>query len=81
MSGAEHPLIAAHRAHAAANLVGKGLKAQRAIARGKGARDGGARALGSLGREENVNRLLEAPLQEIRIAVEWNQRTRPPSRA
>ena len=35
MAGAEHPLVAAHRAHAAAHLVGQGLEPKRAVAGGQ----------------------------------------------
>ena len=57
MGGAEHPLIAAHRAHTAPHLVGQSLKTQRAIARGQRAGNGGARTLRGLGRQERYQSL------------------------
>ena len=70
MAGAEHPLIAAHGAHAAAHLVGQRLEPQRAIAGGQGAGDGGARSGGGLRREKDVDGLLESPLQQMGVAGE-----------
>ena len=40
VSHAEHPLVAADRSHAAANLVGEGLEAQGLVGSGHGAGDG-----------------------------------------
>ena len=48
MANAEHPLVAAHRAHAAADLVGQGLKGQAVIGRGQRAGDGVVGPLGLL---------------------------------
>ena len=45
MAGAEHPLVAAHGAHAAAHLVGQRLEAERAVGGGQRAGDRGARPM------------------------------------
>ena len=73
MAGAEHPLVAAHGAHAAPHLVGQRLEAQRAICGGQRARDGRPRPARSLGRQEDVQRLLETALQQIGVSRERYQ--------
>ena len=49
---AEHPLVAAHRAHAPAHLVGQRLERQPVVGRRQRAADGVTRALGLLHRQE-----------------------------
>ena len=75
MGGAEHPLVAANGAHAASHLVGKSLKAERAVACRQRAREGGARSRGGLGGKENVHSFFEPPLQQIGVAGKRNQRS------
>ena len=70
---AEHPLVAAHGAHAAAHLIGEGLEREPVIRRRQRAGDGVARAVALLQREEFINRLLEAALQQMLVALEGNQ--------
>ncbi len=70
MAGAEHPLIAAHAAHAAADLSGKGLKGQAMIGGGERAGEGGAGTVGRLGREKNLDGFFEAALQQVIVAGE-----------
>ena len=72
MAGAEHPLIAAHRAHAAAHLVGERLEAERAVTGGQRAGNGGAWPGGSLRGEEDIDRFFEAALQQVSVAREGN---------
>ena len=57
VAGAEHPLVAAHGAHAAAHLVGQRLKAQRAVAGRQRAGNGRAGPAGGLRRQEDVDGL------------------------
>ena len=73
---AEHPLVAAHRAHAAAHLVGQRLKRQPVIGRRQRAGDGVAGAFGLLHREEVVDGLLEPALQQVLVAFERDQSPR-----
>ena len=68
MADAEHPLVAAHGAHAAAHLVGQGLEAERVVGGGQGAGDRGARPARAPAREEDVDRLLEPALQQMRCS-------------
>ncbi len=68
MADAEHPLIAAHRAHAAAHLVGQRLKAQAAVSGGQGAGDGLAGSLGGLDGQEDVDGFLETALEQVQVA-------------
>ena len=70
---AEHPLVAAHRAHAAADLVGQRLKRQPVIGRRQGAGDGVAGAFGLLHRQEMVNGLLEPALEQMLVAFERDE--------
>ena len=74
--GTEHPLVAAHRTHAAAHLVGQRLEAQGAIAGGQRARKRAVRAVGGLRGEEDIDGFLEAAFQQIGVALERNQRLR-----
>jgi len=67
VTDAEHPLIAAHRAHAAPHLIGQRLEPQPVIRLGQRARHGLARPLRGLCPQEDVDRLLEAPLQQMGI--------------
>src|ERR1051326_2569971 len=76
MAGAEHPLVAADAAHAAAHLIGKRLEGERAITGGERARDGRARAAPVERGEEGIERFLEAALQQVGVAVERDQRAR-----
>ena len=74
--GAEHPLVAAHRAHAAAHLVGQRLEAQCAIAGGQSARKRAVRAVGGLRGEKNIEGFLKAAFQQVGVALERDQRLR-----
>ena len=69
MARAKHPLVAAHRAHAAPHLVGQRLKAEPVIRRGQRARNGGARPVRGLRRQEDVDRLFEPALQQMFVAA------------
>jgi hypothetical protein len=60
VTGAKHPLVAAHAPHAAAYLVGKGLEAQRPVAGGQRTGDGGAGAVLGLGGKKNLDGFLES---------------------
>ena len=77
MADAEHPLVAAHRAHAAAHLVGQGLEAQRRDSR-RPARWRWRRSAPSRGLrgQEDVDGLFEAALQQVGVAGEGNRRAR-----
>ncbi len=70
---AEHPLIAAHRADAAADLVGQRLKRQPVVSRRQGARDGVAGAFRLLHRQEMINGLLEPALEQVLVAFEGDE--------
>ncbi len=72
MSGAEHPLVAAHAAHAAAHLVGESLEGERLISGGQRAGDGGIAAALGLRGEKEIDRLFEAPLEQIGISGKGN---------
>ena len=74
MAGAEHPLVAANRANAAAHLVGQRLKTQGAVSGGQRAGGGGARARGGLALQKDVQRLPESAFQQAGIASVWNRR-------
>ena len=73
VADAEHPLVAAHRAHAAPHLVGQGLEAQAVIGLGQRAGDRLARPLRCLRLQEDVDGLLEAALQQVGVAVERDE--------
>ncbi len=70
---AEHPLITAHRAHAAADLVGQRLKRQPVVSRRQGAGDGVAGAFRLLHRQEVVNGFFESALEEVLVAFEGDE--------
>ena len=70
--GAKHPLVPAHRAHAAPYLVRERLKAQRTVPGGQGAREGSAGSRGGLGGEEYVERFFEPALQQAGVTGEGN---------
>src|SRR5580765_5714536 len=74
MSHPKHPLIAAHCAHAAADLIGERLKCQTMIRRGKRAADGIDRALGSLHGEKSVDGFFKAALEEMLVTFEGDER-------
>ena len=80
MAHAEHPLIAAHRAHAAAHLVGQRLKAEPVIGGGQRAGNGRAGAVGGLRRQEDFDRFFKPALQQVLVAAERNQRLRADAR-
>ncbi len=69
VADAKHPLVAAHRAHAAADLVGQGLEAQAAVGFGEGAGQCVVERLG----QEDVDSLLEAAFEQIRVAIKRHQ--------
>ena len=72
---AEHPLVAAHRANAAADLVGQGLKCQPVIRGGQGARDGVSRPLRLLHGQEAIDRFFKSALQQVFVTAERDERT------
>ena len=74
MPGAEHPLIAANGAHAAAHLVGQSLKREPVVAGGEGAGDSRAGPLFGLRGQEDVDGLLKAALQQVGISGERDER-------
>ena len=76
MSGAEHPLVAAHAAHAAAHLVGQRLEGERAVAGGQRAGDGGAGSALGLRGQEDIDGLFEAALEQVGVSGEGNRRRR-----
>ena len=65
MTGAEHPLVATHRAHAVTNLVGERLEAERTVAGGKSTGDRGTGPMVGLRCEEDIDRFLKAPFQQV----------------
>jgi len=77
MARAEHPLVAAHRAHAAAHLVGQGLEAQRPVARASALGDGGARPVGGLSRQENVDGSSKRRFKRLTLTRKGNWRAHP----
>src|SRR5260370_22937822 len=76
MSGAEHPLVATHAAHAAAHLVGQGLEGEQAVTGGECAGNGGAGAALGLRGQEEIDGLFEAALEQVGISGERNRRGR-----
>ena len=76
MSHAEHPLVAAHRPHAAPDLVGEGLKGDALIYDRQRAGDGVAGAGAFLRCQENFQGLLEPPLQQVFKTPEGNHARR-----
>ncbi len=73
MPHAEHPLIAAHGAHAAPHLVGQRLKRQPLIRRRQRAGNGVAGAFGLLRRKKTLNRLGEPAVQQVLEPFKRNQ--------
>ncbi len=73
MAHAEHPLVAAHRAHAPTHLIGEGLESESMIRRGEGAGKSVARALARLGSQEVVDGFLEAAPEQVLIALERDE--------
>ena len=73
MTHAEHPLVAAHGANAAADLVPQCLKREPMIRRCERARDGIARPIGLLGGKEIVDRLLETASEQMFVPLKWDQ--------
>jgi len=71
---AEHPLVAADRADAAADLVGEGLEGQAVIGRRQGAGDGVAGASGLLHGQEMVDGFFKPPAEEVFVAGERDER-------
>ena len=61
VADAEHPLVPAHRAHAAAHLVGQGLERQPVVGCRERARHGLVRALRDLLAQEHIDRLFKTP--------------------
>ena len=70
MAHAEHPLVAAHRAHAAADLVGQRLERQPVIGCRQRAGDGVAGAFGLLHGQEMIDRFLEPALEQMLVTFE-----------
>ena len=74
VADAEHPLVAAHRAHAAAHLVGQGLEAEAVVGRGQGAGDGVARAVRGLRAARKTSiASSKRRLQQVGVAVERDE--------
>jgi len=73
---AEHPLVAAHRAHAAAHLVGQRLKAQAVICLRQRAGHRLVRPLARLCPEEDIDGFLEPAAQQVGVAVERDKPAR-----
>jgi hypothetical protein len=73
MTGAEHPLVAADAAHAAADLVGKGLEGEAMV----GDSEGTAKTLAGAGGAERVTEtldgFLETALEEMLESREWDE--------
>src|SRR5271165_808896 len=75
MASAEHPLIAAHGAHAAPDLVGEGLKSECAVCGGERAGDSFIGAVGRLSCEKDIDGFVKAAAQERDVAGERNRGT------
>ena len=73
MTDAEHPLIAPHAADAAADLVSERLEGEPVIGGGERGAEAVAGAVGGLRGEEGVSRLLEAAIQKLFVATEWDE--------
>src|SRR6266478_3604003 len=65
MTHAEHPLIAAHSADAAAHLVGERLKTQTMVSCRQSARNGVAGTFGLLQRQKMIYRFFKSSLQKM----------------
>jgi hypothetical protein len=76
VSGAEHPLVAADAAHTAPHLVCQRLESERFIAGGERAGYSGARTAFRLRGQEEIDRLFESPLQQVRVTRKGNRRRR-----
>ena len=76
VTGAEHPLVAAHGAHTAAHLVGERLKSDALIYRRQRAGNSVARPGSFLDGEKLLQRLLETALQQMLGAFERNHAAR-----
>jgi hypothetical protein len=75
VSHAEHPLVAAHRAHATADLVGQRLESQPVISCGQGAGDSVTGTFRLLHRQEMVNGFFEPALEKMLVAFEGDEGT------
>ena len=73
MAHAEHPLIAAHGTDAAPHLVRQRLNAEPMIGGGQRAGNGVARPVLFLAAQKHLDRLLEAPLQQMGVALERDE--------
>src|SRR5581483_547419 len=73
MAHAEHPLVAAHRAHTSTHLVRQRLDSQSIIRIGERARNGVVRPFRRLRSEKYLQRLLEPTLQQMRVTPERHQ--------
>lgn len=76
MAHAEHPLVAAHRTHAAPHLVGQRLKRQLAVPGRKSAGNRRARPLLALRPEEHIQRFPKTPLQQALVTGKRDGRAR-----
>ena len=74
--GSKHPLVAAHTSDAAADLIGEGLEAERAVAGGQRTGDGGAGAMLSFGGEKDLNGFLKAAFEQVFKTGKWDERGR-----
>ncbi len=81
MAHAEHPLVAAHRAHAAAHLVGERLEAEPMIGGGQGAAQAVAGPMLLLRLQEDFDGFFETAMQQVFVAFEGNQARARSSRA
>src|SRR5207244_4445549 len=72
MTHPEHPLVPAHRADAAPDLIRERLKGEPMVGSRQGARQRVTRALGSLCGEKLVDCFLETAPQEMFAAFERN---------
>lgn len=80
MAHAEHPLIAAHGAHAAADLIGERLNRQPVIGHGQRAGNGIRRAVMLLHPEKGGDGLFKPAFQQMRVTMERNQGPRADAR-
>ena len=76
MADAEHPLVAAHRAHAAPHLVGQGLEGQPVIGLGQRAGEALAGPVLRLLAQEDVDGFLEAAQEQVAVALVGHQPAR-----
>ena len=73
VADAEHPLVAAHAAHAAPHLVGQGLEAQAMVRFGQRTGDGLVGPLRCLRLQEDVDGFLEPAAQQVVVAVKRDE--------